>query len=105
MELRGRGLGGLMNIIRLLLDCLRELLRLRSIYLDSQLSAINGTKVGLAPAWLDNSIYETDVEAFIAAVRTPEGQRLTKRFLELSDGETRNAFELGIPESLVQLQM
>lgn len=75
-------------------------------YISRQsISAINGTKVGIAPAYPRKSIYEKDVEAFIAAVSTPEGQRLTKKFIELSDGQTRNGFELDIPESLVQLQM
>jgi enoyl-CoA hydratase/carnithine racemase len=74
-------------------------------YISTQsISAINGTKVGLPPASPSNSIYETDAEAFIAAVSTPEAQRLTKKFIQLSDGQTRNAFELDIPESLVQLQ-
>ena len=64
---------------------------------------IKDIKVGLSSLDARAKAFEQETKTFLRLGRTTEAQDLTKRSMKVSGNQTRNAFELGLDKTFLQL--
>lgn len=65
--------------------------------------SISATKGGLVELYPDADVYQRDRDEFGRLAGLPETQAAVRKMLELGNNQSRGVFELGLPDTLLQL--